>query len=457
MMGEPPIDVRNEPARGWQLRPAMKYASYGVVRTIPPSETIRRVTPLLERIGVTRVADVTGLDRAGIPNFTTVRPRERGEGLSYYNGKGVTRTAAHAGALMEAVERYTAELCDFPIHCCTFEEIQQHGPAIDPDSLIAPRAMKYQRDLALEWIEGFDFVSEQGIYLPLNAVLYPYFPSEGRRVLYDAGTNGLASGNTLEEALCHALCEVIERDAMAVSDAWIDLAPSVARVLQNLGITVPASNLSNDERFPLIDLETLPPRALMLVRKLQRAGILVYLRDITSTARIATLDCTIVERQLDGRCLAHGGTGSHPDARVAATRALTEASQSRVGHIQGGREDLDRIVGGQGRFDPDEVYGRRTVRPFSAVASFEHSSIDEDIRFLLERLKEDGFKHVIAVDLTRLEVGIPVVRVVIPGTEAWSVYVNHGRRGQFGSRIAAILHDGIARGASVAKSTAAGT
>jgi ribosomal protein S12 methylthiotransferase accessory factor len=415
------------------------------------------VTPLLERIGVTRVADVTGLDRAGIPNFTTVRPRERGEGLSYYNGKGVTRTAAHAGALMEAVERYTAELCDLPIHCCTFEEIQQHGPAVDPDSLIAPRAMKYQRDLALEWIEGFDFVSEQGIFLPLNAVLYPYFPPEGRSVLYDAGTNGLASGNTVEEALCHGICEVIERDAMAVSDAWIDLAPSVARVLQNLGVTIPTSNLSNDERFPLIDLETLPPRALMLVRKFQRAGILVYLRDITSTARIATLDCTIVERQLDGRCLAHGGTGSHPDARVAATRALSEASQSRVGHIQGGREDLVRIVGGQGTFDPDEVYGRRTVRPFSSVASFEHSRIDEEIRFLLERLKEDGFKHVIAVDLTRPEVGIPVVRVVIPGTEAWSVYVNHGRRGQFGPRIAKILHDGIARSVTAAKSTVAGT
>jgi ribosomal protein S12 methylthiotransferase accessory factor len=114
-------------------------------------------------------------------------------------------------------------------------------------------------------------------------------------------------------------------------------------------------------------------------------------------------------------------------------------------------------VGGQGTFDPDEVYGRRTVRPFSSVASFEHSRIDEEIRFLLERLKEDGFNHVIAVDLTRPEVGIPVVRVVIPGTEAWSVYVNHGRRGQFGSRIAKILHDGIARSATMARFTAAGT
>src|SRR5438876_688284 len=146
MTGEP-IDVTNGPRSDWQLRPAVKYAGYGVVRTIPPTVTICCVTPLLQRIDVTRVADVTRLDRVGIPNFTTVRPRERGEGLSYYNGKGITRAAAHAGALMEAVERYTAELCDIPIHYCTFEEMAQRGRAVDPDSLIVPRAMEYRREL----------------------------------------------------------------------------------------------------------------------------------------------------------------------------------------------------------------------------------------------------------------------------------------------------------------------
>ena len=62
------------------------------------------------------------------------------------------------------------------------------------------------------------------------------------------------------------------------------------------------------------------------------AGLLVYLRDVTSTGGIATLDCAIVELQLNGRHLAHGGSGTHPDARVAATRALTEAAQSRIAH-----------------------------------------------------------------------------------------------------------------------------
>ena len=82
-----------------------KYSSAGVERSVRPRATIRRARAVLDRIGVTRVADVTDLDRVGIPNFMTVRPHDLGPGISYYNGKGTTREQAHAGALMEAVER----------------------------------------------------------------------------------------------------------------------------------------------------------------------------------------------------------------------------------------------------------------------------------------------------------------------------------------------------------------
>ena len=40
-------------ASTWQLRRAPKYAAHGVVRTVPPAETIERVTPLMPVIGVT--------------------------------------------------------------------------------------------------------------------------------------------------------------------------------------------------------------------------------------------------------------------------------------------------------------------------------------------------------------------------------------------------------------------
>ncbi len=63
-----------------------KYSTVGVERTIPPTETIRRVEPLLGRIGVTRVAEVTHLDRSRLPNFVAARPREAGRRISYHNG-----------------------------------------------------------------------------------------------------------------------------------------------------------------------------------------------------------------------------------------------------------------------------------------------------------------------------------------------------------------------------------
>ena len=452
-----PLKTIKASCRDWHFRPAPKFARCGVVRTVPPTETIRRVMPLMEIIGVTRVAEVTGLDRVGIHNFTSVRPRERGEGISYYNGKGLTRAAAHAGAMMEAIERYSGELCDLPVYYCTRDEMERRGPTVDPASIIVPRTKEYRQELSLEWVEGYDLFSLQPTYLPLNAVVFPYEPPAGRTVLYDSGTNGLASGNTLEEALCHALCEVIERDASAVSDARTDLAPAVSGALRRMGLAAPDANLPEGTSFSLIDLESLPRRALVLVRRLQRAGIVVYLRDITTTAGIATFDCVIVDRGPGGRPLAAGGTGTHPDARVAVTRALTEAAQSRIGYIQGGREDLVRIVRASPAVDPDRLYGGEKVRHFSSVASVEHANIDDDIRLLLERLRDEGFTKVIAVDLTRPEVGIPVIRVVIPGAEAWSTYVTHGRRGRFGTRVAAILQGRPASGAGDTNPTSTGT
>jgi ribosomal protein S12 methylthiotransferase accessory factor len=359
--------------------------------------------------------------------------------------------------MMEAIERYSGELCDLPIYYCTRNEMERRGPTVDPASIIVPRTKEYRQELSLEWVEGYDLLSLQPTYLPLNAVVFPYEPPAGRPVLYDSGTNGLASGNTLEEALCHALCEVIERDASAVSDARTDLAPAVSSALRRMGLAAPDANLPEGTSFPLIDLESLPRRALVLVRRLQRAGIVVYLRDITTTAGIATFDCVIVDRGPGGPPLAAGGTGTHPDARVAVTRALTEAAQSRIGYIQGGREDLVRIVRASPAVDPDRLYGGEKVRHFSSVASVEHANIDDDIRLLLERLRDEGFTKVIAVDLTRPEVGIPVIRVVIPGAEAWSTYVTHGRRGRFGTRVAAILQGRPAPGACDTNPTSTGT
>jgi ribosomal protein S12 methylthiotransferase accessory factor len=427
------------------LRHEPKYSLEGVERVIPPQQTIERILPLLEAIGVTRVADVTGLDRVGIPNFTTVRPREAGFGISYYNGKGTTPAAAKAGALMEALERHTGELCDLPVTCATRAAMAEHGATIDPAEVIEPHLRRYAPEMALEWVEGWDMLSDCPTYVPLNSVICPYEPVDGTVQLYLSHTNGLASGNTLEEALCHALCEVVERDSAALSDAGDALAGVVRRLRATAGVDSPAAadDATAPPRARVIDLTTMPAPSRQMAAQLQAAGLLVYVRDITSPVGIAAFECVSIERRLDGRHLVHGGYGCHPDARVAVSRALTETAQSRLSFIQGGREDLPQIVRTPEPFDAERAFGELPQHPYATVASHEHAYVDEDIRHMLERLRCAGFDQMVAVDLTRHELGVPVVRVVVPGAETWSVFFSHGVRARLGPRANRILHERV--------------
>jgi len=317
---------------------------------------------------------------------------------------------------------------------------RKRGPSVDPADIIMPKVRDHHPNDRLEWVEGFELISRKPIFVPLNSVICPYEPKRNC-VLYYGSTNGLASGNTLQEALCHALCEVIERDALAIYCSYFELAPAVHQILTRLEQKPNASTRAPLAWFPLVELDTLPDTAGRLVRKFQSAGLKVYLRDITCTAGIPTLDCTIVESLSDRQHLVHGGCGTHPDARVALSRALTEAAQSRIACIQGGREDLPEIVMPPVEFDPEETYGKGERRPYSSINSFEHDNVDDDLRFLVSRLKTAGFSQIAAVNLTRPEIGIPVIRVIVPEAETWTVFHLHTGRGVFGRRVAKSLRE----------------
>ncbi len=426
----------------WPPDVGPKYTDSGVERTITPADTVRRVMPLMERVGVTRVGEVTWLDRVGIPNFTTVRPRERGNGISYYNGKGATRVAALAGALMEAIERHCGERCEQPRHVGTVDELRARGDIVDPDTILLPPATAQQPAPRLEWVEGRDLLSGRPVHVPLNAVVCPYEPAAGCVAAFLSSTHGLAAGNTYGEAICHGLCEVIERDSESIADATSELSPVIESLLGAITDGASEEAVAPPRRTPLIDLATLPPRALGLVRKLRRAGLAVYLRDVTATTGIAAVTCTIVERLLDGRSVSHGGAGAHPDARIAVTRALTEAAQSRVGHIQGGREDLPELDHGPVKL-ADPRRDEPEARPYSSLPSREHATVADDIADILTRLAADGFQQVVAVDLTRPELGVPAVRILVPGAETWSMFFSHVGRARLGERAGRALRAAI--------------
>jgi ribosomal protein S12 methylthiotransferase accessory factor len=410
----------------------MKYSNAGVERSVRPSATIRRARAVLDTIGVTKVADVTDLDRVGIPNFMTIRPHDLGPGISYYNGKGTTRADAHAGALMEAIERHAGERYDGPVTASSHYNLRSEHACVDPLEIPVPMVRKYSEHLMLEWVPGFDLMTRRPTFAPLNCVMAPYSSASGLTLFYTS-TNGLASGNTRADAVCHALCEVIERDATALALAKAEVRPAVAAILAELGLGDGAPPARAE--LPLLSLRGLPRRASVLVRKLQRAGLTVQLQNLTSATGIPTIGCTISEPQgLPTVGNTYAGCGTHPDARIALIRALTEAAQSRLTCIQGGREDLPNFVPPKGAPPLETRHGAGQPISFDELPSYQHPSVNEDVEFIIERMRQAGFDQVVAVDITRAEVGIPVVRLIVPRAESWTLYFAHGSRASIGSR-----------------------
>lgn len=73
-------------------------------RAVPFEQTLAPVPELRRRYGITRLADTTYLDRTGISTYSALVPNSP-DLLGVYNGKGLTREAAMASAVMEATER----------------------------------------------------------------------------------------------------------------------------------------------------------------------------------------------------------------------------------------------------------------------------------------------------------------------------------------------------------------
>jgi ribosomal protein S12 methylthiotransferase accessory factor len=363
-------------------------------RAVSPEETLRAAEAKLPAAGITRVADITDLDRIGIPVFSSIRPMADRGAISVYNGKGATPTEARVSAMMEGLERYSAEVRDRQLDIASFSLLDG---ALDPRDLILP--VDADPDALIPWISGWDMMNQEEILVPANAVFHP-LPSEYRR-LFRTNTTGLASGNVIEEAIFHGLAEIIERDAWALVEAARHTGPLIQDVKDDL--------------------------ARGLMDKFAAAGVDVYLRDITSDIGVATCAAAADDILLRDPTLLTTGMGTHTSAKVAVLRALTEVAQSRLTQIHGAREDTTladfrkRIGYERTKKLNSHWFSGSEKRNFADVPSFESDDFLLDIRHMLAKLEEAGLNRAVVVNLTRPEIGIPVVRVIVPGLEMSAV------------------------------------
>jgi ribosomal protein S12 methylthiotransferase accessory factor len=375
----------------------------GTHRAIAPSDTVARVRPYLEAFGITRVANVTGLDHIGIPVVVVCRPNSRS--LSVSQGKGLTLDAAWASGLMESIESFHAERLTLPLKLASWNELRFDHDVVDCARLPRLSVSRFRDDLRLLWIEGDDLARGGRTWLPYELVhLNLTLPLPEGSGCFPLGSNGLASGNTPVEATTHGICEVIERDAYAL---W---------------------RCAGGERLAAtrLDLTTVDdPGCRELLARFDAGRMLVAAWEMTSDVGVAAYRCTIIDRETDpARPLyPSSGMGCHVTREVALFRALAEAAQSRLTRISSSRDDVNREEYELTR-NPDLLararrllQRQRASRRFDQAPSFSSATFEKDQAWLLERLAGAGLASVVRIDLTREGLDIPVVRVVIPGLE----------------------------------------
>ena len=371
----------------------------GTHRLAEPSETLARVRPLAKQMGISRLGNITGLDRIGVPVAVAVRPNSRSVSVS--QGKGLDLPQAMASALMEASEGFHAEEVG-PQRHAAYRDVARSTIVVDPAALCAG-ARAFDPTAAICWVEGYDLLRGEACWAPAEIVHTDYtLPKPDGFFL--SGSNGLASGNHLIEAINAALYELIERDAVAL---WI------ARPLRRRASRA-------------LDLASVDdPDCGTLIALYAAAGIAVRVWNVTTDIGIAAFLCEIRDLSAgDPQPLSRfHGSGCHADRTIALARALTEAAQTRLTYIAGIRDDLSpeeyaTAPGDEIRDALLDALARETAPvPFAAVPNFAADDLAEDLRWALGRLAATGIERVIAVDLTRQDLLIPVVRLVIPGIE----------------------------------------
>jgi len=305
---------------------------------------------------------------------------------------------------MEGSERYSSEMHDRILPMATYEEMFARGRTIDPRDLILPGDA--DRDRLMPWYEGFDIVNDETVFVPAHAVFQPLTPNY--RGPFRTNTNGLASGNTFEEAVFHALSEVIGRDAWSLVEASRDTGPRVTCMTD--------------------------PTVLEMQEKFAKAQVEVLVRDITSDIGVPTMAAVADDVLMKDPMLLTIGIGTHTSARIAVMRALTEVAQSRLTQIHGAREDtaiaeLRKKMG----YDRAKRINKYWFQDngsidYSTVRSSDTDDFKKDIENIIGDLEKQGMDRVIIVDLTREEIGIPVVRVIVPGLEVFAM--DRERRGE---------------------------
>ncbi len=293
----------------------------------------------------------------------------------HYFGKGLTIGQNIASAGFEFFERYSARMRpDDRIREASYVELS--GKAVDPRLFYLGKS-PFDPALKIDWVWGYSLTREIPVLVPANLVFLPYRTDKMEKQIVLSDSNGIASGNNLEEAILHALLEVIERDQV---------------------------NISEYNRLPvkLIAAEGIPDICQPLLKNLKSKGFGVSLFAGSSDLPIPFIIAFLHHRKVISSCSV--AYGSYPDPVIALERALTEAVQmlppsgNHKGWLESGAPEFYRS-------------GSPEVIPFDSIKNLATNDIRETIWKCVSILGDIG-SEVIVVDLNHPDIPFPTVRVL---------------------------------------------
>lgn len=358
--------------------------------------------------GVSRVVDTTWLDKIGIPVYASVRPDAVGT-LCVHAGKGFTHAEAKIGALMEAIEfsfavvgkskvtwslgNAQSVLDSFGNAFAFYEFGMLLGCSAHPDDkfgVVAAQEIMHQLGQVL---------------VPAELVYMPYRESSSKS-LFGTSTNGLASGNSVEEATVHGLAEVMERHVSSFE------------------------YLKNESA--LVSMEDAPTKVRQMASMVEAAGLRCYLRYSPNEFGMAYFSAYVLDKDEYSSISIANGAALHPISEIAAVRAVAEAVQSRLTCIHGGRDDLIQRFELMAKVGVDQEYqsvrhhrgvvsNSSRVIAFSEIPdfSFRIAYLGDAQELMFEALKAAGMNHVARVVFTEPDYPFQIVRIIVPGAEMY--------------------------------------
>lgn len=352
---------------------------------------------LLEQFGISRVAMLTGLDNVGLPVYTCVRGLS--ETVSIHAGKGLDPAFSRAGAILEAIE---FEVAEHPSGDCMIARAIDipEEERLPLDECFPTRSCVMNELTPMAWEEVTNIQNGATKLVPSDLIWLV------TRIKYQAlmhvqmGSNAVASGGSMEDAILSGLYEAIERDAWTINQYLLDSGFLLTRT-------------------PLISV---PPRIETCVRKIEGANLKLHLFDITNDYKIPVFSAIILD--LSGHCAGtFGGYGCHLNAEIAALRAITEAAQARCCYISGARDDLFRrqflLMKRMDQHKLHEMFEQLPIgNTLSEYRVLDFPDVRTELRYLLKLIRQFGVSDVYVKEMgSYVDNKVHVVRVISPQCE----------------------------------------